>query len=255
MGRLPVKSADAVWKRLRIELSEDQRAAFETYFLYLVDRKPGDLERPAGGLVGLTSLTRRELVERRHFGESLILLEALEQTGTFASPAIDIGSGGGFPGLPIKIVKPELQLTLLEASGRKATFLRGITTELGLSGVRVLNERAEVAAHDPAEREAYALAMARAVAPLRVLVELSLPFVQLGGYLATPKGSGAQREVREADTALRILGGEVTRVQPLELPWPGPSPALVLVRKVAATPERYPRRPGIPSKRPLRKDI
>jgi 16S rRNA (guanine527-N7)-methyltransferase len=246
-----VESVDAVWNRLRIELSEDQRAAFDTYFQRLVDRNPGDVERPAGGLAGLTSLTNRELVERRHFGESLVLLEALEDTRTSGSPAIDIGSGGGFPGLPIKIARPELQLTLLEANGKKAAFLRGITTELRLSGVRVLNQRAEVAAHDAAEREVYALAMARAVAPLRVLVELALPFVRLGGYLATPKGSGAQREAREAETALRTLGGEVTRVQRLELNWPGPSPTLVLVRKVAATPERYPRRPGIPSKRPL----
>jgi 16S rRNA (guanine527-N7)-methyltransferase len=250
-GRLPMEPADAVWKRLRIELSKDQREAFDTYFRRLVDRGPGDVDRPAGGLAGLTSLTNREVVERRHFGESLILLEALVQTGALSSPAIDIGSGGGFPGLPVKIVRPELQLTLLEANGKKAAFLRGLAVELSLSGVRVLNERAEVAAHDPAEREAYALAMARAVAPLRVLAELALPFVRLGGYVATPKGSGARREVREAETALRTLGGEVTRVQPLQLDWPDPSPTLVLVQKVAATPERYPRRPGMPSKRPL----
>jgi 16S rRNA (guanine527-N7)-methyltransferase len=164
---------------------------------------------------------------------------------------IDIGSGGGFPGVPIKIVKSDLEVTLLEANGKKATFLGELAKELGLSRVAVVNDRAELAAHDSNHREAYALAVARAVAPLRVLVELALPFVRLGGYLATPKGSGAQREVREAETALGTLGGEVSLVQKLELDWPGPTPTLVLVRKVSETPERYPRRPGMPAKRPL----
>jgi 16S rRNA (guanine527-N7)-methyltransferase len=225
--------------------------AFERYYHLLVERRRSDVQRPAGGLAGLTSLSNRELIERRHFGESLVLLEALEEHRAFGSPAIDIGSGGGFPGVPIKIVKPELKLTLLEANGKKAAFLRNLVAELGLSDVNVVNERAETAAHDSEHREAYALAMARAVAPLRVLAELALPFVRVGGYLATPKGSGAQREVREAESALRTLGGEVMLVDKLELEWPAPAPTLVLVKKAAETPGRYPRRPGMPSKRPL----
>ena len=196
-----------VGKRLRIHLSPDQRKKFEKYHLRLVEGSRSDVERPAGGLSGLMSLSDRERIERRHFAESLILLEALVQTGAFGSPAIDIGSGGGFPGVPIKIVEPELELTLLEANGKKAAFLEDLVRELPLSGVRVVNDRAETAAHDPAHREVYALAVARAVAPLRVLAELTLPFLRPGGYLATPKGSAAQREVREAGTALQTLGG------------------------------------------------
>jgi 16S rRNA (guanine527-N7)-methyltransferase len=225
--------------------------AFETYYRRLVERSPSDVARPAGGLAGLTSLSDRERIERRHFGESLVLLKTLEELDVFGSPAIDIGSGGGFPGVPVKIARPELELTLLEANGKKAAFLSDLVRELGLNSVRVVNERAETAAHDPEYREAYTLAMARAVAPLRVLAELALPFVRVGGYLATPKGSGAQREVREAEMALRTLGGEVTHVRKLELDWSGPAPTLVVVRKRSGTPERYPRRPGIPSKRPL----
>jgi 16S rRNA (guanine527-N7)-methyltransferase len=240
-----------VGKRLRNHLSAAQHEAFDIYARRLVERQRGDVESPAGGLAGLTSLTDRELIERRHFGESLVLLEALDHMDAFGSPAIDIGSGGGFPGVPIKIVRPELELTLLEANAKKAAFLAALVDELHLDGVRVVNERAEVSAHDPAHRESYALALARAVAPLRVLAELTLPFLRPGGYLATPKGSSAQREVREAENALRTLGGEVALVRRLELGWPGPTPALVLVRKVAPTPERYPRRPGMPSKRPL----
>jgi len=240
-----------VGKRLRNHLSSVNQEAFESYRRRLVEHGRSDIDRPAGGLTGLTSLSDRDRIERRHFGESLVLLEALEGEGAFSSPAIDVGSGGGFPGVPIKIVRPELELTLLEANAKKAAFLSGLVAELGLTGVRVVNERAEVAAHDPTHREIYALAMARAVAPLRVLAELALPFLRPGGYLATPKGSAAQREVREAQNALRTLGGEIVLVRPLELGWPGPAPTLVLVRRVAPTPVRYPRRPGMPSKRPL----
>jgi 16S rRNA (guanine527-N7)-methyltransferase len=243
--------AKLVGKRLRIPLSEEQQRAFETYRRRLIDRRRSDVECPAGGLAGLTSLSDEDRIERRHFGESLVLLEALEESGAFGSPTIDIGSGGGFPGIPIKIVRPETELTLLESNGKKAAFLRDMTAELGVEGVLVVNDRAETVAHDQAHRERYALAMARAVAPLRVLLELSLPFLRIGGWLAAPKGSGAQREVREAETALLTLGGEITDVRKLELDWPGPGPTLVLVRKVAGTPVKYPRRPGMPSKRPL----
>jgi 16S rRNA (guanine527-N7)-methyltransferase len=190
-------------------------------------------------------------VDRRHFGESLALLRVLEDAGLLRSPAIDIGSGAGFPGVPIKIVRPELRLTLLEATGKKVAFLTLLVEALGLRDVSVVHGRAEEVAHDPAHRERYLLALARAVAPLRVLVELALPFLQIGGVLAAPKGSAARREVEEAATALQACGGEVEAVRPLPLAPKGPVPTLVLVRKVAPSPAHLPRRPGIPAKRPL----
>ena len=202
-------------------------------------------------LSNLTALREPGAIERRHFGESLALLEALESLGAFHSPAIDIGSGAGFPGLPIKIVRPDLRLTLLEATGKKARFLQLVVATLGLAATTVVNSRAEDLAHDLEHRGAYALAFARAVAPLSVLVELALPFLHVGGYLAAAKGSAAPRETREAQNALEICGGRVTAVQPLDVPGPGPIPNLVLVEKVRATPAPYPRRPGTPAKRPL----
>ena len=117
--------------------------------------------------------------------------------------------------------------------------------------VCVFEDRAENLAHDADHRSYYSLALARAVAPLRVLIELALPFLRVGGYLATPKGSGADREVREAANALGVFGGIVELVKPLDVSGPGPSPTLIIVRKTADTPERYPRRAGIPGKRPL----
>ncbi len=231
-----------VAKRLRIALSPHQLAAFDAYSRLILSERDR---------AGLTSLSDAKSIEHRHFLESLVLLRAIEDAGAFRSPAIDIGSGAGIPGLPIKIIHHELDLTLLEATGRKVNFLNQVIEQLDLHDVSAVNARAEELGRDPAHRGAYALAMARAVAPLRVLLELSLPFLRLGGYLATPKGSAAVREIREADGALKECGGEIESVKKLELPGPGPSPTLVLVRKVADTPERYPRRAGMPSKRPL----
>jgi len=231
-----------VGKRLRKHLSPVQHEQFEIYARRLLEGRHR---------AGLTSLRDRPSIERRHFGESFALLSALSSRGILESPVIDIGTGGGIPGLPIKILRPELDVTLVEASAKKVHFLKETVRELELSGVSVTQGRAETVAHEPRYRARYALALARAVAPLRVLVELALPFVRLGGYLATPKGSAAEREVREASNALAVCGGRVELLQRLDLPESGPIPTLVLVRKVAETPERYPRRAGIPQKRPL----
>lgn len=223
-------------------LTPEQRASFDSYRRLLTAHR----RRAA-----LTSESSARDIGRRHFGESLALLQVLDEAGMLASPAIDIGTGAGFPGVPIKIVRPELRLTLLEATGKKAAFLAMLVEHLGLRDVSVVKGRAEEVAHDPAHREVYRLALARAVAPLRVLVELALPFLQIGGVLAAPKGSAAGREVAEAANALRKCGGEVVMVRQLPVPPDGPPPTLVLVRKVALTPAHLPRRPGIPAKRPL----
>ena len=199
----------------------------------------------------LTSLREPDEIDRRLVGEPLILLEFLEARGAVASPVIDIGSGAGAPGLPIKIARPELRVTLLEATAKKAAFLKKAVSALGVDDVYVIAARAEELAHDPGHRESYRLALARAVAPLPVLVELALPFLAVGGRLVTPKSSSARDEVAASANALAECGGEVEAVETLELPWEGTAPTVVIVRKVARTPDRYPRRAGIPAKRPL----
>lgn len=230
-------------KALGLTLSRQQAAQFETYLRELL---------AANRRLGLTALREPEAIQRRHFLESLAVAVALAKLAIQPDRAIDIGSGGGFPGLPLKIVRPEVRLTLLEATGRKAAFLAELVQRLGLAQVEVATGRAEALAHDPAHRQAYDLALARAVAPLPVLVELALPFLRLGGYLAAPKGSRAPQEAEEAAKALAVCGGHLERIEPLAAPGARVAPTLVLVRKVSPTPEGYPRRPGIPFKRPLR---
>lgn len=199
----------------------------------------------------LTGARDRTAIYRRHFGESLALLVALETAGIALSPLIDIGTGAGFPGLPMKIARRDLNVTLVEATGKKVRFLEAVITELSLDCVRVVQARAEALAREPDLREAFLLAVARTVAPLPVLLELTLPFLQVGGYLAAPKGSAASREISESANALSELGGVIVSASPLDLPFEGPTPTLILVKKVAPTPDRYPRRAGIPNKRPL----
>ena len=231
-----------VLKELRLGLAPGKAASLARYARMIRAGR----ERSA-----LVSRGSMEAIERRHFAESLALLSALEERELLLSPALDIGSGAGLPGLPIKIARPELRLTLLESNEKKAEFMERVIAELSLDGASVLHARAEDAGRLPEHRAAYALVLARAVAPLRVLAELALPFLAIGGVLAAPKGSAAPREVREAQAALEELGGSVEDTARLKAPSQGRAPTLLIVRKTDETPERYPRRPGIPRKRPL----
>ncbi|HEY8767432.1 MAG TPA: 16S rRNA (guanine(527)-N(7))-methyltransferase RsmG [Dehalococcoidia bacterium] len=225
-----------------MELTSDQLSAFDLYARRLLE---------ANLRTNLTSTRDRDTVYRRHFVESLALLRVLQERDLVRSPAIDVGSGAGFPGLPIKIARPDVDLTLVEATGKKARFLESIVAELGLAAVTVVDARAEELAHNPVHRGAFRLALARTLAPLPVLLELTLPFLSMEGVLAAPKGGAAQRELRESANALAELGGAIEAAPPMELAMDGPQQTVIIVRKTGPTPERYPRRPGMPSKRPL----
>jgi 16S rRNA (guanine527-N7)-methyltransferase len=233
-------------RQLGIELDSHQLDLFEHYYRLL---------EAASSRVSLTSVTGYEAVQQRHFLESLALAPALREAGLLApgrrERVLDLGAGAGLPGLPLKIAAPDLSLTLVEATARKAAFLREVVAELALEGVETLTGRAEEAARQADRREAYELVLARAVAPLPTLLELALPFLCLGGLLAAPKGSRAPQEVACSERALALLGGEVLSVARLAVPGASHRPWLVLVRKVEPTPEAYPRRSGIPLKRPL----
>jgi 16S rRNA (guanine527-N7)-methyltransferase len=190
---------------------------------------------------GLVSRPDRALIE-----DSLVLLDFLPP-GPLR--VIDVGSGGGLPGLPLKLARPELRLTLLEANRRKAAFLVQAAGRLGLEGVEVVARRAEDAGRDPEHREAYDFALARALAPMPVLVELCLPFVTVGGRLLAMKTSAAA-EAAAATGAIGRLGGELVEIGPAATEARSLG-QVVVVAKVGPTPAEFPRRPGVPSRRPL----
>ena len=205
------------------------------------DSRLSELARMIAAWPGLVSDPADELIE-----DSLVLLDFLGDART----VVDVGSGGGLPGLPLKIARPELAVTLVEADQAKAAFLVQAAARLGLEDVEVVARRAEDAGRDPRYREAFDVAMARALAPMPVLVELCLPLVRVGGRLLAQKTM--REEVKSARHAIEVLGGSLESVQP------APSVArrtgvVVVVAKVSHTPDRYPRRPGVPSRKPLQK--
>jgi 16S rRNA (guanine527-N7)-methyltransferase len=199
--------------------------------------------------VNLTAIREPREIVHKHFLDSLA---GARLVGAAAGQRlIDVGSGAGFPGLPLKIARPGLAVTLLESNRKKAAFLRRTVSALGLEGIRVLAARAEDAGRDPDHRAGYHYAVARAVAEIRVLAEYCLPFLRPGGLFLAYKGPGVREELGRADGALRTLGGSVREVLEFELPGEKARRSLVVIKKTGSTPERFPRRPGIPTKRPL----
>lgn len=229
-------------RELGLDLTQEQIERFQTFHDVLVDWA----ER-----VSLTSVKDIEGIQRRHFLESAALVAVLNEHGISLKDKslIDVGSGTGVPGIPLKILEPSLQLTLVEAKQRKSEYLSALLPELGFDDVLVLTRRAEELGHDERLREQYDFAVAKALAPLRTLLELTLPFVRMGGIVMAPKGKEAANEVREAEVALETLKGSVRAVEALPLAQPAQS--VILIDKDLPTPERFPRRPGMPAKRPL----
>jgi 16S rRNA (guanine527-N7)-methyltransferase len=232
-------------KHLGILLSDEQLQAFRVYFDQLVAWNQR---------FNLTAVTDWEQVQIRHFLDSLSCLLAEEVRSTLAQQpvrAVDIGSGAGFPGLPIKLLHPGVDMLLLEATGKKVAFLEHLVRRLGLQRVTALHGRAEELGHQEAHREGYDLALARAVASMPVVAEYGLPLCKTGGWLVAQKGEAGGAEAWAAEGAIEQLGGKLSRVLPVEVPGLAEGRSLVIVRKVSSTPQQYPRRPGMPAKRPL----
>jgi len=197
--------------------------------------------------VNLTAITGEAEIVTRHFLDSL---RCALSWGNEPQRLIDVGTGAGFPGLPLKILRPSLKLTLVESVAKKAAFLQHMLIVLDLRDVKILTGRAEAAGRDPAHRASYDVAVARAVADLRVLAEYCLPLCRLAGRFLAPKGAHIEDEVQAAQPAISTLGGRLVAVEPVLVPGLEPR-SLVVVEKVANTPPQYPRAVGVPSKRPL----
>jgi 16S rRNA (guanine527-N7)-methyltransferase len=227
-------------RQLGLRLSRTQLSALSLYERELVDWNAH---------FNLTAIRDPQEIHIKHFLDSLTCLLVLRETTV--GRVIDIGTGAGFPGIPIKIIYPKMQLTLVESVGKKAEFCRHVVKILDLPGVEVVQERAESLGQNPSYREQYDWAVARAVAILPVLAEYLLPLVRVGGSMLAMKGESGPAEVHSAERAMRVLGGHLRQLLPVTLPGVAEERYLVVIDKLAATPKGYPRKVGVPAKRPL----
>jgi len=197
----------------------------------------------------LTAIRDVESIRTKHFLDSFSCVLAWKT----APPdrLIDVGTGAGFPGLPLKILYPNLKLTLVESVGKKAKFCQHIVYVLGLKSVDVIQARAEEIGQDSNHREKYDWAVARAVANLNALSEYLLPLIKVGGSMLAQKGESGPAEAQSAEKAIKLLGGKLQQLIPVNLPGVAENRYLVVVEKVAETSSKYPRKPGIPAKQPL----
>jgi 16S rRNA (guanine527-N7)-methyltransferase len=197
----------------------------------------------------LTAIRDSDGIRTKHFLDSFSC--ALAWKAQPPRNLIDVGTGAGFPGIVLKILYPGMKLTLVESVGKKAAFCRHVLDKLALEGVLLLTARVEEVGQNPDHREKYDWAVARAVANLPVLAEFLLPLVRVGGAMLAQKGESGPAEVQAAGKALNMLGGQLRLLIPVTLPGVVEERYLVVVDKLAATPPGYPRKPGIPAKKPL----
>lgn len=224
-------------EKIGISLSPSQ---IEKFTIYLEQLKIWNKK------VNLTALRSDKDIAVKHFIDSLSLSLLIYQK---PENLIDIGPGAGFPSLPLKILFPEMKCTLIEARGKKVDFLAHLVEKLNLKDVTLIKARAEEMAKGKL-RESFDLSVGRAVAPLNILLEYTLPYLRMGGYLIAQKGRDVE-EIEGAGRALSILGGRISGIRYFDLPFCGESRSLILIQKVKSTPLKYPRSPGIPGKRPL----
>ena len=228
-------------EKLGLHLSQRQLEQFSIYYHELVDWNQR---------LNLTTITDYEEVQIKHFLDSLTVILALKQPLDNSS-IIDIGSGAGLPGIPLKITFPDIKLVLLESVTKKAAFLNHVKQKLGLDNVEVVTGRAEEVAHLSEYRERFDIVLSRAVATLPALIELTLPFSTVGGSVIAQKKGEIEQEITQANGAIRTMGGNLREVKSVELAEFTDQRMLIVIDKISLTPPRYPRRPGIPAKRPL----
>lgn len=221
-------------------LNEEQKMQFQKYFELLIEWNK---------VMNLTAITEREEVNEKHFVDSLAIAKDLDMNNV--KQVIDIGTGAGFPGIPLKIAFPHLEITLLDSLQKRVKFLDEVICKLQLEKIWVFHGRAEDYARKEEHREKYDLCVSRAVANLASLSEYCIPYVKVDGKFVAYKSGVIDEEVEKSLRAIRILGGKVEKIEKFELPDSDIGRAFVYIKKVKNTSKKYPRKAGIPAKDPL----
>ena len=223
-----------------ISLSDTQMEQYNRYFELLVEWNEK---------INLTAITEPKEVAIKHMIDSITAYdENLFKDGT---TVIDVGTGAGFPGLPLKIFCPEIKLTLMDSLNKRIKFLQTVVEELGLKDVECVHARAEEGARNKKYRESFDIAVSRAVARLPILCEYCLPFVKKGGHFIALKGMQYHDEAEEAAKAIKVMGGSKTEIRPVKLPELDDKRAVITITKTMPTPKAYPRKAGTPTKNPI----
>ena len=223
---------------LNIEIDEKKREQFYNYMQILVKWNEN---------INLTAITEPKEVLQKHFIDSLTILPYIEENKTI----IDVGTGAGFPGIPVKIAKESTNVVLLDALNKRLNFLNEVINDLELKNIETIHARAEEAGKNKKLRENFDIAVSRAVAPLNILVEYLLPLVKIGGKCICMKGSNIEEELKNSKKAISILGGEIEKVDEFVLPDSDIKRSVIVIKKIKETPSKYPRKPGTPAKEPL----
>lgn len=225
-----------------IELSDVQKEQFATYFHELVETNK---------VMNLTSITDEDQVYLKHFYDSIVLGFVDEKILNEELTLCDVGSGAGFPSLPLKIINPKLKITIVDSLNKRIKFLEGLVNELNLTDVSLVHGRAEEVGKNPQFREKFDVVTARAVAAMNVLTEFCLSLVKVGGQFVAMKSEKAPEEVKNAQYAIETLGGTIKQQESVELPNDAGIRNFIFVEKISKTPKKYPRKPGTPAKKPL----
>lgn len=234
-----------ICNKINIEISDDQINCFEKYFELLIEKNK---------VMNLTAITDKEDVIVKHFIDSIALIPYLTDKGININnklKIIDIGTGAGFPGLPLKIMMPDVKFTLLDSLNKRVSFLNEVIDELKLKDIEALHGRAEDYASDNKYREKYDICVSRAVANLSTLSEYCIPFVKEDGFFISYKAGESEEEINNSKNAIKILGGKINKVEEFVLPGTDASRVFVFIRKQELTDKKYPRKAGVPAKKPL----
>ncbi|KJY57785.1 MULTISPECIES: 16S rRNA (guanine(527)-N(7))-methyltransferase RsmG [Lactobacillus] len=224
------------------KLNEKQINQFNQYFTSLIETNKK---------VNLTRITEKDEVYLKHFWDSITPLFTFGSVLKAADTLCDVGAGAGFPSIPLKIMLPELKVTIVDSLGKRLNFLQGLITQLNLKNVTLVHGRAEDVGQNKQYREQFDVVTARAVANMAVLSEYCLPLIKENGNFIALKGPKAEDELKSAQKALKVLGGKVIAVKELKLPRSIEERTLILIEKVQATPKKYPRQAGTPHRKPI----